>query len=74
MNCHKAHVFHSKIIQNFISISSFIYLDRPDVVQDVLDYEYHVMCVEQMHEINLASLNQEFCTIIKTSEALEHSA
>ena len=29
---------------------------------------------EQMHEISLASLNGEFCDVIKTSEALGHAA
>ncbi len=29
---------------------------------------------EQMHQINLASLNQEFCTILKSSEAMDFAA
>ena len=36
-------------------------------------YDDQHYTAEQMHEINLASLNQEFCTIIKTSEALERA-
>lgn len=34
-------------------------------------YDGTIYSAEQMHEVNLASLNGEFCSILKTSEALE---
>ena len=38
------------------------------------NYDGKHFSAEQMHEISLASLNNEFCNVIKASEALEHVA
>ena len=33
------------------------------------NYDGALFSAEQMHECNLASLNREFCSVVKTSEA-----